>query len=111
MDHNEIRVADAAGVLIRLRYIGTTHEVEVLDAEGRPKLKSVLREPVRFDGRQLVVNRRITEVDVEGSTVDEVAQWRDHTTVKPVEPASEQSATPPRRARAKRQRRTHDDQS
>jgi hypothetical protein len=86
MDENEIRVADAAGVQIRLRYISATHEVEVLDATGRAKLKSVLREPVRFDGKQLVINNRTSAVTDGGSTSDEVATWSNRAHARPPSP-------------------------
>jgi hypothetical protein len=91
MDENEIRVADAAGVQIRVRYISATHEVEVLDSEGRPKLKSVLREPVRFDGHQLVINNRTSAITADGSSVEDVKRW---STAASVRPSSATSTAP-----------------
>jgi hypothetical protein len=109
MDENEIRVADAAGVQIRLRYISATHEVEVLDATGRPKLKSVLREPVRFDGKRLVINNRTSALTDGGSTIDEVATWSIRAHARPpVVAASSGEGTPaatPATARMRRRAR------
>ena len=72
---DDIRMIDDAGRPTVCRNHPASNEVEMLDADGRPRIKFVLNEVATLEGQALKLGGRVYQVSESGSTAEEVAQW------------------------------------